>query len=120
MKNFLRGLAAGIAIGYLTAPRSGKETREQLSDTVNGMKEQWDEAKVQITELIEDVKAPVGVTSADDLANKAERKFDQYKHEVNQKKEDVYKRQVLFSFGLTLPYRHFQGSPAVLPALKVE
>lgn len=92
MKNFLRGLAAGIAIGYLTAPRSGKETREQLSDTVNGMKEQWDEAKVQITELIEDVKAQVGVTSADDLANKAERKFDQYKHEVNDKKEYAVNR----------------------------
>lgn len=86
MKNFLTGLAAGIAIGYLTAPRSGKETREQLSDTVDGLKEQWDEAKTQITELIEDVKAQVGVTSADDLANKAEHTFDQYKHEVNQKK----------------------------------
>ena len=92
MKNFLRGLAAGIAIGYLTAPRSGKETREQLSDTVNGMKEQWDEAKTQITELIEDVKAQVGVTSADDLANKAERKFDQYKHEVSEKKEYAVNR----------------------------
>lgn len=92
MKNFLRGLAAGIAIGYLTAPRSGKETREQLSDTVNGMKEQWDEAKTQITEIIDDVKAQVGINSADDLANKAERKFDQYKHEVNEKKEYAVNR----------------------------
>lgn len=92
MKNFLRGLAAGIAIGYLTAPRSGKETREQLADTVDGMKEQWAETKTQLTELIEDVKAQVGVTSADDLANKAEHKFDQYKQEATQKKDYVVGR----------------------------
>jgi gas vesicle protein len=87
MKNFLSGLAAGIAIGYLTAPRSGKETREQLSDTVDGMKEQWEEAKIQITELIEDVKAQVGISTADDLANKAHNKFDQYSQEANHVQE---------------------------------
>ncbi|WP_152759944.1 YtxH domain-containing protein [Salmonirosea aquatica] len=91
MKNFLRGLAAGIAIGYLTAPRSGKETREQLSDTMNGMKDQWDEAKTQITGLIEDVKSQVGI-STNELADKAQDKFDQYKHEANQTKEFVRNR----------------------------
>ena len=92
MKNFLRGLAAGIAIGYLTAPRSGKETREQLSDTVNGMKDQWDEAKTQITGIIEDVKAQVGISDADELADKAQNKFDQYKQEASQTKDFVRNR----------------------------
>lgn len=92
MKNFLRGLAAGIAIGYLTAPRSGKKTREQLSDTVNGMKDQWDEAKIQITGLIDDVKAQVGISSADELADKTQNKFDQFKHDANQTGEYVRNR----------------------------
>lgn len=94
MKNFLRGLAAGIAIGYLTAPRSGKETREQLSDTVNGMKENWDEAKTQITGLIEDIKAQVGQSSPDEASNNAQiqNKFDRYRQEVGQTMDTAQNR----------------------------
>lgn len=32
MKSFLFGLTAGLAVGYLTAPRSGREARQRLAD----------------------------------------------------------------------------------------
>ena len=45
MKRFLTGLATGLAIAYLTAPRSGRQTRTQLTDRANQqtkrLKEQW-------------------------------------------------------------------------------
>jgi len=68
MKRFLTGLATGLAIGYLTAPRTGKETRDQLSkaadEQAKKLKEQWEKLKEQgektlsqAKELIEDVKS---------------------------------------------------------------
>lgn len=86
MKNFLGGLAAGLAVGYLTAPRSGKATREQLSETMNGMKDHWDEAKTQITGLVSDIKAQVGKSSPDEFTNEApiQNQFDSYRNEAGQ------------------------------------
>jgi len=34
-------LAAGIAIGVLTAPAKGEETREKISDSFKGMKKNF-------------------------------------------------------------------------------
>ena len=45
----LVGLAAGMVIGYLTAPQSGKETREIL-------KGKMDEVKGKMDEVVEKVK----------------------------------------------------------------
>ncbi|QMW06202.1 YtxH domain-containing protein [Spirosoma foliorum] len=54
MKNYLQGLltgvAAGLLIGYLTAPNSGKKTRKkivkvldrQARDLTDGISDQWD------------------------------------------------------------------------------
>ena len=94
MKNFLRGLAAGIAIGYLTAPRSGKETREQLSDTMNGMKDQWDEAKTQLTGYIDDIKGQVSKPGNNEFSGEAQvqNKFDQYRHDASQTRDFVQNR----------------------------
>ncbi len=64
MKGFLTGLATGLAVGYLTAPRSGKETRQQLTDTANektqGLKEQWNKASSQVNQLVSDVQSQFG------------------------------------------------------------
>lgn len=64
MKGFLTGLATGLAVGYLTAPRSGKETRQQLTDTANektqGLKEQWNKTSSQVNQLVSDVKSQLG------------------------------------------------------------
>ena len=35
MLNFLTGLAAGFAIAYLTAPGTGKQTRDTLVNFIN-------------------------------------------------------------------------------------
>lgn len=65
MKSFLTGLATGLAIGYLTAPRTGQETRQQLADATDkqskGLKEQWDKTVSQAKQVIEDVKTNSGL-----------------------------------------------------------
>jgi gas vesicle protein len=38
MKNFLFGLGLGIGLGVLFAPMSGEETRNNLSDRANDLK----------------------------------------------------------------------------------
>ena len=82
MKNFLTGILAGVAIGILTAPRSGKETREKLTEAANkqtdGLKEQWEKTLSQAKEKLENVKSQAGA-----LADKAENKYDEYKNDVN-------------------------------------
>ncbi|GAB3935264.1 YtxH domain-containing protein [Larkinella terrae] len=69
MKIFLTGIIAGLAIGYLTAPRSGKESRSQLSRAIDeqtkGVKSQWNKAMAQEKETVENLKS-----QANNLANK--------------------------------------------------
>ena len=81
MANFLTGVLTGVAIGLLTAPRSGKETREKLIDAANkqteGLKEQWDKTVSQAKETLENVKSQAG-----GLVNQAQDKVDQYKNEA--------------------------------------
>lgn len=78
---FLRGVLTGLAIGYLTAPRSGKETRERLSQRANELQDQWEEGvsevKSQIDKLVGNAESKV-----DQYANQAEQTFDQYKNEA--------------------------------------
>lgn len=81
MRGFLTGIAAGLAIGYLTAPRSGKETRDQLAasadEQTKGLKGQWDKTVSQVKETFENVKSQAGI-----FADKAEDKVDEYKNEA--------------------------------------
>lgn len=87
MNRFLTGIAAGFAIGYLTAPRSGKETRKRLTDAATdqtkSLKKQWAKTVGQVTQLAEDVKKQAGLSSsagnafadkASDKANRAKSK----------------------------------------------
>lgn len=86
--SFLRGVLTGLAIGYLTAPRSGKETRDQLTKTVNDLQDQWeegvDQVKSQIDRFTGNAEAKV-----DEYANKADKKIDQYKSEADYKKGEA-------------------------------
>lgn len=89
MKNFLRGLLAGAAIGYLTAPRSGKKTRERISEKISGYKEDFENVRDKMVELVEDVKSQTGLGTQDGVFGKVESKIDQYKHKAYEAKEDV-------------------------------
>ncbi|HEX9956286.1 MAG TPA: YtxH domain-containing protein [Fibrella sp.] len=68
MNSFLTGLATGLAVGYLTAPRSGKETRQQLVDTANkqkeGLKAQLDKTVSQAKDLVGKVKSQAGASGS--------------------------------------------------------
>lgn len=82
MKNFLTGVLTGVAIGLLTAPRTGKETRDKLTEAANkqtdDLKGQWDKTVSQAKELLENVKSQAGV-----FADKAENKVDEYKNDAD-------------------------------------
>jgi len=63
-ENFLKGLiiggAAGLAAGIVFAPKSGKETRDQIysssQDLLNKARTQYEGARQKVTELSEDTK----------------------------------------------------------------
>src|SRR5207237_6918721 len=78
--SFIRGVLAGLAIGYLTAPRSGKETREKLTQNVNDLQSQWEEGVAQVESQVDKLVGKAE-TTANQYANKAENKVDQYKNE---------------------------------------
>ncbi|QIP16873.1 YtxH domain-containing protein [Spirosoma aureum] len=79
--SFLKGVLAGLAIGYLTAPRSGKETRDQLTQRVNDLQDQWDEGVAQVKSQIDSLVGNAE-NKVDRYANQAEKKVDHYKNEV--------------------------------------
>lgn len=58
---FLLGAAAGAAAGILLAPKSGKETREQLGDWLKERREQGAEFLAKVKEE--------GLTKKDQLAS---------------------------------------------------
>lgn len=54
------GITAGLVAGYLTAPRSGKKTRQRISDEVDSqMKSIEDTYKNQISKLKKDYNEQV-------------------------------------------------------------
>jgi gas vesicle protein len=57
----LAGAAAGIAVGYLTAPQSGKETREMLRDKAVEIK---DKAGNALSKVRDAACAKVGAKEA--------------------------------------------------------
>jgi gas vesicle protein len=86
MKSFLTGLATGLAIGYLTAPHSGKETRDQLTENANkqkkGLKERWDKTVSKAKQLAEDVKTNPGSAEPNLFAEMESGKMDKYLDEA--------------------------------------
>ena len=76
-RDFLTGILAGVAIGILTAPRSGKETRDKLTEEANkrteDLKGQWEKGVAQAKEGYEQAK-----TQVSQYADKAKDQYDQY------------------------------------------
>ena len=81
MKGFFTGILTGLAIGYLTAPRSGKETRDQLLEAANdqtkGLKEQWDKTVSQAKHTFDSVLSQVGMAT-----DKVENIYDDLKDDA--------------------------------------
>ena len=46
----LAGVVAGIATGILFAPKSGEETRKELKDTIDGLREKYSPEIIQAKE----------------------------------------------------------------------
>ncbi|MCK4863294.1 MAG: YtxH domain-containing protein [Dehalococcoidales bacterium] len=53
---FLIGAIAGVAIGFLYAPKTGKETRAMLREKADEVKEKADEVKEKAGEITEKAK----------------------------------------------------------------
>ncbi len=91
-RDFLTGILAGIAIGILTAPRSGKDTRDKLTEEANkrtdDLKEQWEKGVAQAKEGFEQAKSQVS-----QYADKAKDQYEQYadkaKDQYNQYKGEA-------------------------------
>ena len=93
----LIGLGTGLAIGYLTAPKSGKETRADLKAKADEMKTQADkkaaEVKKQGEKVYEDTRKQVetavkeGKKTVDDYRGRAERALDSAKAELKDEKK---------------------------------
>ncbi len=52
----LSGIAAGVIVGYLTAPASGSETRQKLSDTADDLKRRFKRMQGVGEEELEELK----------------------------------------------------------------
>lgn len=93
MNHFLTGLATGLAVGYLTAPRSGKETRDQLKSTADekskGVKDKWNKTVPKVRDLVETVKTRVGMgqTIPNLFAEMESGRMDKYKVDVINQQE---------------------------------
>ena len=105
-RDFLTGLLTGVAIGILTAPRSGKETRDLLVEEANkrsdDLKDQWEKGVAQAKDQYGKVKDQANqyVGQAKDqynqLKGQATEKLDQYKSQANQQ-ADQYNAQADYS-----------------------
>ncbi|WP_420151762.1 YtxH domain-containing protein [Spirosoma sp.] len=89
LAGLLTGLLAGLTVGFLFAPRSGKDLRKQIAGTVNDhtkdVQQQWDKTKEQAKQTIATIKTNVGKAS-----DKAEDEFGRY---VEKAKQDARKAE---------------------------
>lgn len=69
------GLAIGTVLGVLFAPKSGKETRHDIAvkakEAVDVTKEQVEEAKVKITQFVDEQKERLSSIKAEKLSEAA-------------------------------------------------
>lgn len=95
MNRFFTGMATGLAVAYLTAPRTGRQTRNQLTEAANrqteALKEQWEKTSAQVTKLIEEVKAGSGLFKSEPnlFADMEAGKLDKYKSNYNNTVENT-------------------------------
>lgn len=80
-RDFLAGIITGVVIGILTAPRSGKETRDKLTEEANkrtdDLKDQLQKGVSQVKEGFEQAKSQVN-----QYADKAKEQYNQYKEQA--------------------------------------
>lgn len=86
LAGLVTGLAAGLAVGFLFAPRSGKETRKQIAGSVNDqtreVQHQWDKTRSQVRETVANLKTNVGHL-ADEAQYKAGQLADNVKSGID-------------------------------------
>ncbi len=78
--SFFKGILTGLAIGYLTAPRSGKETRDKLTEGAKDWQGQLNDGINQVKSQVDQLTGQAKNT-VDEYADKAENTYDQYKNE---------------------------------------
>jgi gas vesicle protein len=86
LSGLLTGLITGLAVGFLFAPRSGKDLRKQIANTVSDQtkeaQHQWDKTKAQAKETVDTIKTNVGL-----VADKAEDEFNNYADKARKEAE---------------------------------
>lgn len=94
LSGLLTGLFAGLAVGFLFAPRSGKELRKQIAETVGDqtkeVKHQWDKTKAQAKETVDTIKTNVGL-AADKVEDEFNTYADKAAHEAKKAEEAGHK-----------------------------
>lgn len=79
--SFFKGVLTGLAIGYLTAPRTGKETRDKLTSGAKDWQDQINDGFGQLKSKVDDLTGQVKDT-VDQYKNKAENTYDQLKDDT--------------------------------------
>ena len=84
MKGLIIGGVAGLALGILYAPKSGKETRQQITDSteelLNKARIQYEDARKKIAEIVDDKKESV-LKTKDKLKKAVDAGVEVYKQE---------------------------------------
>lgn len=84
--SFFKGVLTGLAIGFLTAPRSGKETRDKLTNGAKDWQDQINDGFNQLKEQVDQLTGQAKET-VDKYTGKAEDTYNQYKSEAQYTKE---------------------------------
>lgn len=115
LSGLITGLAAGVALGFLVAPRSGKDLRKKIAgavdDQTRGVQEQWNKTKAQAKETFDSIKVNAGL-----VADKAEDEFDtyvdkavKYGHEAEKEAEKAKKEADRLTDDLKSGFDTFNG-----------
>lgn len=88
VSGFALGAIAGVAIGILSAPRSGAETRAMASDAAN---DAWDSARDMYDQGVEQARSTVSNfgSASDATVDELRAKVDQARERMDQLREQL-------------------------------